>query len=308
MREPESTIRVGGRDVRITRPEKVLFPDDGITKQELVDYYRRMARWILPQLRERPLTLERFPDGIHGARIIQKSAARYFPRWIKTVSVAKVGGTVRHVVCDDEATLVYLANLACITPHVWLSRIDKKDYPDQMVFDLDPSGASFAAVVETAKAARKLLEQLGLTVYVKTTGSRGLHVVAPLKRQEKFDSVRAFARQVAELLVNQSPNERTLEQRKDKRGERVFIDINRNAYAQTMAAAYAVRPRAGAPVSTPLDWRELDDKALRPDGVTIRNIFERLEKRPVGKIDDPWKDFRTRAAGLKQATQKLPRL
>ena len=187
MREPESTIRVGGRDVKITRPEKVLFPDDGITKQDLVDYYRRIARWILPQLRERPLTLERFPDGIRGARIIQKSAASYFPKWIKTVSVAKVGGSVRHVVCDDEATLVYLANLACITPHIWLSRIDKRDYPDQMVFDLDPSGASFAPVVETAKAARNLLEQLGLPVYVKTTGSRGLHVVVPLKRQEDFD-------------------------------------------------------------------------------------------------------------------------
>ncbi len=303
MRETESTISVDGRDVKITRPEKVLFPDDGITKQDLVDYYRRIARWILPQLRERPLTLERFPDGIRGARIIQKSAARYFPRWIKTVSVAKAGGSVRHVVCDDEATLVYLANLACITPHIWLSRIDKRDYPDQMVFDLDPSGENFALVVKTAKAARELLEQLGLPVYVKTTGSRGLHVVVPLKRQEDFDAVRGFARQVAELLVKQSPSERTLEQRKDKRGDRVFLDINRDAYAQTIAPAYAVRPRPGAPVSTPLDWRELDDKTLRPDGVTIRNIFTRLEKRK-----DPWKDFRARAAGLKQAAQKLRRL
>lgn len=306
MRERESTILVGGRDVKITRPEKVLFPDDGITKQDLVGYYRRAAQWILPHLRERPLTLERFPDGIHGSRIIQKSAASYFPPWIKTVSVAKVGGSVRHVVCNDEATLVYLANLACITPHIWLSRIDKRDYPDQMVLDLDPSGASFAPVVETAKAARKLLEQLGLPVYVKTTGSRGLHVVVPLKRQQNFDAVRAFARQVAELLVNQSPNERTLEQRKDKRGERVFIDIARNAYAQTIAAAYAVRPRPRAPVSTPLDWRELDDKSLRPDGFTIRNIFQRLEK--MRKTGDPWKDLRARAASLKQAAQELRRL
>jgi bifunctional non-homologous end joining protein LigD len=306
VREGESAIRVGGRDVKITRPEKVLFPDDGITKQDLVDYYRRAAQWILPHLRERPLTLERFPDGIHGSRIIQKSAASYFPRWIETVSVAKVGGSVRHVICNDEATLVYLANLACITPHIWLSRIDKCDYPDQMVLDLDPSGASFAPVVETAKAARKLLEQLGLPAYVKTTGSRGLHVVVPLKRQEDFDSVRAFARQVAEVLVNQSPNERTLEQRKDKRGQRVFIDINRNAYAQTVAPAYAVRPRPRAPVSAPLDWRELDEKSLRPDGVTIRNIFQRLEK--MRKTDDPWKDLRARAASLKQAAQELRRL
>jgi len=303
VRETESTIRVDGRDVKITRPEKVLFPDDGITKLDLIDYYRRIARWILPQLRERPLTLERFPDGIRGARIIQKSAASYFPKWIKTVSVAKAGGSVRQVVCEDEATLAYLANLACITPHIWLSRIDKRDYPDQMVFDLDPSGASFSPVVETAKATRDLLEQLGLPVYVKTTGSRGLHVVVPLKRQEDFDAVRGFARQVAELLVKQSPDERTLEQRKENRGDRVLLDINRDAYAQTIAAAYAVRPRPGAPVSTPLDWSDLEDKTLRPDGVNIRNIFERLEKRK-----DPWKDFRARAAGLKQAAQKLRRM
>lgn len=205
----DAVIRVGGRDVTITRPEKVLFPDDGITKGELVDYYRRISRWILPQINERPLTLERFPDGIEGTRIIQKSAASYFPKWIKTVTVAKIGGTVRHVVCQDEATLAYLANLACITPHIWLSRIDRLDYPDQMVFDLDPSGAGFAAVVATAKAARELLEALGLPAYVKTTGSRGLHVVVPLKRQEDFDSVRAFSRKVAEALIKQDPKQQS---------------------------------------------------------------------------------------------------
>ena len=305
-REQESTIRVGGQDVKITRPEKVLFPDDGITKQDLIDYYRRAAPWILPHLRERPLTLERFPDGIGGTRIIQKSAGRYFPRWIETVSVAKTGGWVRHVVCNDEETLVYLANLACITPHIWLSRIDQRDNPDQMVLDLDPSGTSFAPVVDTAKAARKLLEQLGLPVYVKTTGSLGLHVVVPLKRQADFDVVRAFARRVAEVLVKQSPDQRTLEQRKEKRGERVFLDINRNAYAQTVAPAYAVRPRPRAPVSAPLHWSELDDKTLRPDSFTIGNIFQRLDK--MGKTGDPWKDFRARAAGLKQAAQKLAQL
>lgn len=292
-----------GQDVKITRPGKVLFPEDSITKQDLVDYYRKIAPWILPQLQERPLTLERFPDGIGGARIIQKSAGRYFPRWIETVTVAKAGGSVRHVVCDDEATLVYLVNLACITPHIWLSRIDKRDYPDQMVFDLDPSGKSFAPVADTAKATRDLLEELELPVYVKTTGSRGLHVVVPLKREQDFDSVRGFARQVAELLVKQSPGERTLEQRKEKRGERVFLDINRNAYAQTIAPAYAVRPRPRAPISTPIDWRELEDKTLRPDGVTIRDIFQRLEKKK-----DPWKDFRASAASLKKAAQKLARI
>jgi bifunctional non-homologous end joining protein LigD len=296
-------VRVGQRDVKITRPGKVLFPADGITKRDLVDYYRRIAPWILPQLRDRPLTLERFPDGIESTRIFQKSAGRYFPSWVRTVTVAKMGGTVRHVVCNDEATLAYLANLACITPHVWLSRTDKINYPDQMVLDLDPSGAGFAPVVSTAKAARELLQALGLPVFVKATGSRGLHVVVPLRPQQNFDSVRAFTREVAERLVQQDPEQRTLEARKDKRESRVYIDINRNAYAQTVAPAYAVRPRPGAPVSVPLDWRELEDKDLRPDGVTIRTIFARLEA-----IKDPWSNFHARPASFKQALEKLQRL
>jgi len=300
-------MRVATRDVKLTRPQKVLFPDDGITKGEIVEYYRRIAGWILPQLHDRPLTLERYPDGIQGPRIIQKSASAYFPKWIQTATVAKIGGKVRHVVCEDEATLVYLANLACITPHIWLSRIDKLDYPDQMVFDLDPSGTEFAPVVATAKATRELMEEIGLPAYVKTTGSRGLHVVVPLERRENFESVRAFSREVAELLVKQNPEQRTLEQRKNKRGERVFIDINRNAYAQTIAPAYAVRPRAGAPVSAPLDWNELEDEELRPDGFNIRNIFERLKRGPL-KSEDPWRDMASSAASLKQASQKLRRL
>jgi bifunctional non-homologous end joining protein LigD len=296
----EQSIRVGGHDVEITRPAKVLFPADGITKGDLIDYYRRMAPFILAHLRDRPLAMERYPDGIDKESFFQKEVPSYFPDWIKRVTVKKAGGTVTHVVCNDEATLVYLANQACITHHTWLSRIDKLHHPDQMVFDLDPSREDFEAVKETALAIREMLDRLELPAYLKTTGSRGIHIAVPLKREEDFDSVRAFSRQLAEIVVNQDREQRTLEQSRGKRRGRVFVDTNRNAYAQHMAAAYAVRARPGAPVSAPLDWSELSKKDLRPDSVTIRTIFGRLSK-----VGDLWRDFGRRATSLKLARRKL---
>ena len=297
-------IRVDGHDVKITRPDKILFPEDGITKQELIDYYHRIAPWILPHLEGRPLAMERYPDGIDKAGFFHKAAPSYYPGWIKTVTIKKkTGGTVRHVVCDDAATLVYLANQACVTPHIWLSRTDKLDYPDQMVFDLDPSEDNFEPVKATAQSFKELLEQLGLPAYLKTTGSRGLHVAVPLKRTESFDSVRAFARVLAGVVVSQEPGQRTLEQRKNMRRGRLFVDTNRNAYAQTVAPAYAVRARRGAPVSVPLDWSELRRKNLRPDGVTIRSVFDRL-----AEVGDSWADFWRRGASLNRARQKLEKL
>jgi bifunctional non-homologous end joining protein LigD len=296
-------IRIGRHEVRITHPEKLLFPDDGVTKQDLIDYYRSIASWILPHLRGRPLVLERYPDGINEPGFFQKDTPSYYPGWIKMVTVKKVGGSVRHVVCDNAATLVYLANQACVTPHIWLSRTDKLDVPDQMVFDLDPSGDSFEPVKAAARSFKELLDHLGLPAYLKTTGLRGLHVAVPLKRREDFDTVRAFAREVARVIVSQEPGERTLEQRKSMRRGRVFVDTNRNAYAQTVAPAYAVRARRGAPVSVPLDWSELKSRNLRPDGVTIWNIFDRLEA-----VCDPWADFWWRGVSLNVARRRLERL
>jgi bifunctional non-homologous end joining protein LigD len=297
-------IRVGGHEVKITRPDKILFPEDGVAKRDLIDYYRRIAPWILRHLRGRPLALERYPDGIEKPGFFQKTTPLYYPGWIKTVTIKKkMGGTVRHVVCNNAATLVYLANQACLTPHIWLSRVDKLDYPDQLVFDLDPSGDSFEPVKAAAQSLKELLDQLGLPAYLKTTGARGLHVAVPLKRNERFDSVRAFARAVARVLVSQEPGQRTLEQRKNMRRGRLFLDTNRNAYAQTVAPAYAVRARRGAPVSVPLHWNELTKKGLRSDGVTIRSVFSRLDQ-----VGDPWMDFWKRGASLNTARQKLEKL
>jgi bifunctional non-homologous end joining protein LigD len=296
-------IRIGRHEVKLTHPEKLLFPEDGLTKRDLAEYYQRIAPWILPHLRDRPVTLERYPDGIEQPGFFQQAAAFYYPDWIKTVTVEKVGGTVRHVVCDDVATLVYLATQACMTPHVWLSRADKLKYPDQLVFDLDPAGDSFEPVRAAAQALKGVLDQLDLPAYLKTTGSRGLHVAVPLKRREDFDSVRAFAREVAEVVVSEEPGQRTLEQRKSMRYGRLFVDTNRNAYGQTVAPTYAVRARRGASVSVPLDWNELRRKDLRPDGVTIRSVFDRLDK-----VGDPWTDFWRRGVSLSRARPKLEKL
>jgi bifunctional non-homologous end joining protein LigD len=299
----EQVIRVGRHDVEVTRTAKVLFPADGITKGNLIGYYRRIAPWMIPHLQDRPLAMERYPDGIDQPSFFHKAVPSYFPDWIKKVTVKKAGGTITHVVCNNEATLVYLANQACITPHIWLSRIDKLRCPDQMVFDLDPSSETFEPVRATARAFGELLDKLELPAYVKTTGSRGLHVAVPLDREEDFDSVRAFARRLAEIVVNGDREHRTLEQRKERRLERVFVDTNRNAYAQTVAPAYAVRARPGAPISLPLDWSELNKNDLRPNGVTIRTVFERLEK-----ARDPWRDFRRHATSLNKARRKVEKL
>jgi bifunctional non-homologous end joining protein LigD len=300
MAAEATLVKIGRHQIEITRPEKVLFPEDGITKGELIEYYARIAPRILPHLRNRPLTLERYPDGIHKQRFFQKEVSSYFPAWIRRVTVKKVGGTVTHLVCNDTATLVYIANQACVTPHIFLSRIHKLDYPDQMVFDLDPQGDDFELVRSTARDFKQLLDEVDLPAFLKTTGSRGLHVVIPLQRKEAFDSVRDFARELARIVVDQAPTERTLEQLKAHRGKRVFIDINRNAYAQLVASAYAVRARAGAPVSVPLEWSELRKKNLRSDSVTIRTIFDRLEK-----VGDPWADFWRSGVSLAKARRKL---
>jgi bifunctional non-homologous end joining protein LigD len=295
-------IRVDRREIEISRPEKVLFPEDGITKGDLIEYYARIAPRMLPHLRDRPLTLERYPNGINTKRFFQKEVSSYFPKWIRTVTVPKVGGKVTHVLCNDTATLVYIANQACVTPHIFLSRVDKLDVPDQLVFDLDPQGDDFEPVRSTALAFKQLLDELELPGFLKTTGSRGLHVVVPLQRRESYDSVRAFGRDLADTIVKQAPQERTMEQLKAHRGNRVFIDTNRNGYAQLVAPAFAVRARKGAPVSAPLAWTELKQKNLRSDSFTIQTLFRRLDSMP-----DPWADFWTSGVSLTIARRRLGR-
>ena len=299
----KGVVRVDGREIEISRPEKVLFPEDGITKGELIEYYARIAPWMLPHLRDRPLTLERYPNGINTKRFFQKEVSSYFPNWIQRVTIEKVGGKVTHVVCNDTATLVYLANQACVTPHILLSRLDKVHHPDQLVFDLDPQGDDFEVVRSTARAFKQLLDELGLPAFLKTTGSRGLHVVVPLQRREEYEPVRNFARELAAIVVSQAPKERTMEQLKAQRGDRIFIDTNRNGYAQLVAPAYAVRARKGAPVSVPLNWSELNKKSLKSNSFNIRTVFKRLDD-----ATDPWAEFWDSAVALAKARRALQRI
>lgn len=300
----DTTVQVDDHEVAITRPAKVLFAQDGITKAELIRYYERIAAWMLPYLKDRPLMLQRFPDGIDGPGFMQKAAAPYTPPWIKKVTVRKAGGTVKHIVCNDAATLVYLANQACITLHTWLSRSDDMNCPDQMILDFDPSRSDdITGVTGGALALQEILDRLEMRAYVKSTGSRGVHVVVPLDGKSDFDTVRAFARQLAGMIVDRDTGRYTLEQHKNKRDGRVLIDVNRNAYAQTAVATYAVRARPGAPVSVPLEWSELRKKSFRPDAYTVRNVFDRL-----ARIDDPWKDFWHHPASLEAAIRVLQNL
>ncbi|MEV5593288.1 non-homologous end-joining DNA ligase [Streptomyces sp. NPDC052496] len=294
------TIKAGRRTVEVSRPGKVLFPDDGITKADLADHYKAVARRAVPHLRDRPLMMERHPDGIGGRPLMQKNAPEYFPEWVRRSEQSKEGGTVTHVVCDDAATLVYLADQATVTVHRWLSREHRPDHPDLLIFDLDPSeGAGFEDVRWTAHRVCELWDELKLPARLMTTGSRGLHVIAPLDGGSDFDTVRDFAHLAAERLARQHPDRLTTEQRKAERKGRVYLDVQRNAYAQTAVAPYSVRALPGAPVATPISRDELDDPGLTARRWTVATLPDRLAE------DDPWAGLSWRGRSVRAARERL---
>ena len=300
--------KVGRKTIELSNARKVLFPGDGITKRDLAGYYRGVAGQMLPLLRDRPVSMTRFPDGIAAPGIVQKNVPAYFPDWITRAQVRKQGGRLQQVICDKPATLVYLAGQACIELHGFLSRLDRIREPDQLIFDLDPpDDHRFDDVRVCALRLGELLsDELGLPTFVKTTGGNGLHVHVPLNPTEDFDAVREFARQVTGLLAVRNPDLITTEQRKDKRGPRIYADIMRNAYAQLAIAPYSVRARPGAPVATPLSWDEVEDKSLSPEQFTLRTMPGRIrESRPAA---GPWSGMARRRTGLARARTSLRRL
>jgi bifunctional non-homologous end joining protein LigD len=299
----DATVQVGRRRVVISHADRAVFPDTGFTKLDLARHYADVGPVMVPHVRDRPLALQVFPRGIQEQGHFLKDAPGHFPPWIRTFPVPKrEGGTIDQVLANDPATLVYLAGQNAVTPHVWTSRVDRLERPDRVIFDLDPPGDDFTAVRAAARDAGDLLRDLGLRPFTMTTGSRGLHVVAPLRRTAGFDEVHAFAREAAEALVAADPEGLTVEFRRAKRGDRIFVDVNRNAYGQHAVAPYAVRARAGAPVATPLRWEELDDDGLRPDGWTIATIGARL-----ADGDDPWAGIGRRARDVRAARRALGR-
>lgn len=294
-------MKMRNYNFEVSKKDKILFPKSRITKNDIVIYYDLIADYILPYLKNRPLTMQRFPGGISEKGFFQKNASDYFPDWIETVKIKKADGWVNHVVCNTKKTLLYLANQYVLTFHVALSKIDKIDHPDKLIFDLDPPDGHFNLVLKAAGALNIFLEkQLDLKTYVMTSGSRGMHVVVPLKCRENFDEVHHFAKQVSAHIANKHPNEFTTASRKDQRRGRLHIDYLRNSYAQTSVSPFSVRALENAPVATPLHWEELNDLTLFAQKYTIHNVIQRVEQK-----ENPWKDFEENAKSIFYAQKKL---
>jgi bifunctional non-homologous end joining protein LigD len=284
------------RTVRLTHPERLMWPDDGITKGDLYDYYGAIADVMLPHVRDRPVSLQRFRDSVEKGGFFQKEVPKGAPEWVRTVAVPKHGGVVHHVLANDRETLQWLAQQGCVTPHVFTARADRVERPDRLVIDLDPSQDDFAQVRRAAQACGEALRDRGLEPFAMVTGSRGIHVVVPLKRTRDAEDVLAWSRRFADELAEADPEHLTTEFRKVNRDDRIYVDVARNGVAQTVVPPYATRPRPRAPVATPLRWEELGDDALRPDGWTLKTIMGRLDE--LG--GDPWD-------GIGAAARALPR-
>jgi len=282
-------------EVKLSHPEKVLFPEDGITKADLAEYYGSVAEVMLPHVRDRPLNLWRWNQGIGGRLVVQQDIPKGAPDWVQRVETPRrKGGSIEHVLCQDADTLRWLANQNCITPHVWSARRDRLDRPDHIVFDFDPeAGSDFSLVREGALLAGEALRELGLEPFAMVTGSKGIHVIAPIKRTREAPWVRERAGEIGVEIAGRSPDTLTTEWRKEKRDGKILVDTARNTYGQTVVAPYAVRAIAGAPVATPLVWEELTDAKLSARSWTLRTVAARLEEK-----GDPWADISGHAGTL----------
>ena len=291
----------------ITHPEKVLFPAKGkhpaITKGELAAYYEAIAPVMIPHVRGRPVTMERYPAGIHKKGFIQKDVSKGFPAWLERVEVPKEGGTVNHPLINDTRSLLWVVNQNCITPHVWNRRVPNLYHPDVCVFDLDPARDEPDVLRAAALALRDLLDELGLPSWVKTSGSKGFHIAVPLDGKAHVGDVARFAGVVGALLVKRDPRHLTQEFSKKDRGGRILVDTGRNNYSATFAAAYAVRPKPGAPVSAPCTWEELESGDVEPQSITLRTMPGRVER-----VGDVWEGLKKRRRSLTRAIEKLRRL
>lgn len=287
-----------------TQKDKILFPVSGITKQNVIEYYDTISDYILPYLKDRPLTMQRFPSGIGKEGFFQKHIPDYFPDWIPTAKIKKQGGWVNYVLCNSKEVLLYLINQYVLTFHVTLSKREKIEYPDKLIFDLDPPKDHFKLAVKAAKALRTLLEnELELKAYVMTSGSKGLHVAIPLNADKPFDDIHEFSKLVSNYICNNNPNEFTTAIRKDQREERLFIDYLRNSYAQTSVVPFSIRAIENAPVATPLSWDELGDTTLNAQTYTMANILDRLEKKT-----NPWRDFEQNVKSIDSAIKIIKSL
>ena len=293
--------------VAVTHPEKVLFPDDGITKGDLCAYYETVAPLMLPHVARRPVTMERFPAGIGKKGFIHKDVAKGFPDWLERVGVErrdeKDPGTVHYALANDTRSLVWMANQNSVTPHVWCARVPALERPDLCVFDLDPAGDDPKPLRTAALAVRDLLDELGLPSFVKTSGSKGFHIVIPLDGEGDFETSWRFTHGAGAVLVKRHPDLMTQEFIKADRAGRIFVDTGRNGPGATCAAVYAVRPKPGAPVSAPCTWQEIDSGAVEPRTFTLRTMPDR-----IAAVGDLWKDVEAQPFSLRAPLAALERL
>jgi bifunctional non-homologous end joining protein LigD len=287
--------------MQITHPEKILFPNDGITKGELASYYEAIAPVMLPHLRRRPITMERFHRGIAAPGFFQKDVSKGFPEWLERVEVPKHGGTVHHPIANDKRSLLWLANQNSITIHVWPSRTPNLYQPDVCVFDLDPMKEDdFDSLRAAALHVRDLLGELGLPSWIKTSGSKGFHIAVPLDGKADFGTVARFAHRVGRILVERDPQHLTQEFSKVDRGGRILVDTGRNGYSATFASAYTVRAKAGAPISAPCSWEEVERGEVHPKSFTLRTMATR-----VAEVGDLWSGLLRSKRSLRKAVKSL---
>jgi bifunctional non-homologous end joining protein LigD len=277
----KSEVKIGRNIVSISNRKKVYWPDEGFTKGDVIDYYDKIADHILPHLKGRPLSLKRNPNGIKDSGFYHKDAGENAPSFVDVFKVRSEsnGKIIDYIVCNNKATLLYVANLGCIEINPWNSTEKKPGHPTWMVIDIDPSDKNpFSEVVDTALAVKMILDRAGVKTYCKTSGSSGLHVYTPLKNKYDYITVKDFALIIASLVQEQLPKTTTLERSLSKRGPKIYVDYLQNRTGQTLASVYSLRPVPGASVSTPLEWKEVNHK-LTPKQFTIQNILERIKKK-----------------------------
>lgn len=279
QKEDCATIEISGKVLKITNLRKVFWPDEGYTKGDLVDYYSKISSYILPYLMKRPESLRRYPNGIRGKSFFQKDIVGLAPDWADTINVFSKSKDARtkYLICNDLAALIFVVNLGCIDINPWNSSLPRLENPDYLVLDLDPIDIHFDYVLKTALAIKDTCDDLQIPSFPKTSGARGLHVYIPLGADYSYRQCRDFAKLLAEIVHEKTKDFTSLERTPRNRQNRVYIDYLQNAKGQTLAAPYSVRPRGGAPVSTPLSWQEVES-GIKPGDFTIRSIFERLEK------------------------------
>jgi bifunctional non-homologous end joining protein LigD len=299
----EVSVNIGGHALKFTNLDKVYFPEDGYTKRDLLNYYDAVSNLLLPHLKDRPLSLKRYPNGIHGEFFFQKNTPSSYPAWLKTETIGEKGHEIRYVLAGDRASLLYLTNLGCIDQNPSMSRVGSLENPDFILIDLDPNECPFTKIVEAALLVKAKLDAIGLTGYPKTTGGDGLHIYVPIEPHYTFEQARSFAEVIARLLAAEKPDLFTTPRSVEKRlKNRVYFDYMQLAGFKTISAPYVVRAHPGAPVSTPLAWDEVRP-GIEPGQFTLANAMDRFSR-----VGDLFAGVLTKPQSLTKAFGRLEKL